>query len=121
MRKSQRLKRKSRIFRRSSKELNAKKTELENLGNHQHCPRYGHGQGSDHGVLSAMKPAKADIPKILDTEVSEMTKRKGIRLLATLALCFSLCFLVHSSGICLCGRYRTGASGHGGYSARGNP
>lgn len=35
-------------------------------------------------------------------------------------LFFSL-LLVHSSGICLCGRYRTGASGHGGYPARGNP
>ena len=29
--------------------------------------------------------------------------------------------LVYSSGVCLCGRHRTGASGHRGYPAGGNP
>ncbi len=53
------------------KELNAKKTELENLEIINTVRAMVMDKDQIMAFLSAMKPAKADIPKILDTEVSE--------------------------------------------------
>ena len=53
------------------KELNAKKTELENLEIINTVRAMVMDKDQIMAFFSAMKPAKADIPKILDTEVSE--------------------------------------------------
>ena len=53
------------------KELNAKKTELENLEIINTIRAMVMDKDQIMAFLSTMKPAKADAPKIMDMEVSE--------------------------------------------------